>query len=123
MSARDEAAGGVELLPCPFCGGAMMFRKALWPSDGNTDAIIHAGPSVCGLAAFDVGTADESVIPIWNRRAPSPRDQACSAMLGALEKIARIREIDHFGGASMAEEIARAAIAKVALLSSDGDTA
>lgn len=83
MSARDEAAGGVELLPCPFCGGVMMFRKALWPSDGNTDAIIHAGPSVCGLAAFDVGTADESVIPIWNRRAPSPRDQACSAMLGS----------------------------------------
>lgn len=54
---------------------------------------------------------------------PSPRDQASSAMLGALKKIARIREIDHFGGASMAEEIARAAIAKVDLLSSDGDTA
>lgn len=30
-----------ELKPCPFCGGKMQLRQALWPSDGDTDAIIH----------------------------------------------------------------------------------
>lgn len=59
-----------ELLPCPFCGGEAQFRKALWPSDGNTDAIIHAAPSECGLSHFDIGTTDESVIAAWNRRTP-----------------------------------------------------
>lgn len=54
---------------CPFCGAAMMFRKALWPSDGCTDAIIHAAPTDCGLTAFDTETTDESAIAAWNRRA------------------------------------------------------
>lgn len=121
MSARDEAAGGVELLPCPFCGDRLI--------------IVNGGEANPRLAQHPQNPLDGVHCPIswlsipahrfemWNARSPSPRDQASSAMLGALEKIARIREIDHFGGASMAEEIARAAIAKVALLSSDGDTA
>lgn len=65
------------LAPCPLCGGAMMFRKALWPSDGNTDDIIHASPSTCGLMGFSTGTTDESVISAWNTRAqsaPAPDD-------------------------------------------------
>lgn len=59
----------LSLAPCPFCGGAMQFRKALWPSDGNTDAIIHAEPTECGMPAFDIGSTDEGVIAAWNRRA------------------------------------------------------
>lgn len=60
------------LLPCPFCGCAVQFRKALWPSDGCTDAIFHADPSECGLMDFSTGTTDESVLAEWNRRASSP---------------------------------------------------
>lgn len=63
---------------CPFCAGRMMFRKALWPSDGDTDAIIHAfntnGARFCGMDVFTTYTADESIIELWNRRAPAPSD-------------------------------------------------
>lgn len=59
-----------ELLPCPFCGGAMQPRHALWASDGDTDSVIHAEPSECGLVGFSIGTADNgvSVAAAWNRR-------------------------------------------------------
>jgi len=61
------------LRECPFCDGPVQFRKALWPSDGNTDAVIHCGPSDdCGLVDFDIGTTDERVIAAWNRRAAAP---------------------------------------------------
>lgn len=62
---------GEELRSCPFCGGAVQHRHALFVSDGNTDAIIHAAPAVCGLLDFDIGTADfgVSVAAAWNRRA------------------------------------------------------
>lgn len=62
----------IELLPCPFCGAAMMERHALWPSEGDTDSIIHAQPTDCPLTDFGLGTADEgvSVCAAWNRRSP-----------------------------------------------------
>lgn len=60
-----EIAG---LKPCPFCDGEVMFRKALWPSDGCTDAIIHATFNGCGLGEFSTYTIDESVITAWNTR-------------------------------------------------------
>lgn len=60
-----------ELLPCPFCGRAMLFRKALWPSEGNFDGVIHAAPGECGLVEFSTGTIDESVIAAWNTRHPA----------------------------------------------------
>jgi hypothetical protein len=58
------------LLPCPFCGGEVQHRFALWPSDGNVDAIMHAQPSECGLPDFSVGTADsgKAVAAAWNHR-------------------------------------------------------
>jgi hypothetical protein len=61
----------LELSPCPFCGGAMQFRKALWSSDGCVDAVIHLGvhPETCGLQFFSTDTTDESVIAAWNTRA------------------------------------------------------
>ena len=62
------------LKPCPFCGQAMQFRKALWPSDGCTDGINHAEPTECGMGCFDIGTTDEGVIDAWNRRA-APTDE------------------------------------------------
>lgn len=50
--AAGEISGHVELplvddptapalLPCPFCGGAVRRRDALWPSDGDSDAAIQ----------------------------------------------------------------------------------
>lgn len=57
-----------QLSPCPFCGGAVMFRKALFVSDGCTDAIIHAEPTNCGMTDFTTYTTDESVIAAWNTR-------------------------------------------------------
>lgn len=65
-----------KLLPCPFCGGEVQHRFALWPSHGDTDAIIHAAPSECGAGVFSIGTADDglSVGAAWNRRLPSEAD-------------------------------------------------
>ena len=63
----------VELADCPFCGGAVMFRKALFVSDGCTDAIIHAAPTNCGLTDFTTYTTDESVITTWNTRVLASR--------------------------------------------------
>jgi hypothetical protein len=70
----NELPNGYVLAPCPFCGGEVQFRKALWPSDGCTDAVIHSFPlpATCGMGDFSTDTTDESVIAAWNRRAPSP---------------------------------------------------
>ena len=59
-----------DIDPCPFCRGTMQFRKALWPSDGCVDAIIHAFPTQCGMVEFSDGSIDESIIAKWNTRAP-----------------------------------------------------
>ena len=67
-----------EMKPCPFCEAPMMERHALWPSDGDTDSIIHAAPTDCGMVDFSIGAADNGVSTraAWNRRsegrAPSP---------------------------------------------------
>lgn len=60
----------VELLPCPFCGAAVMERHALWIADGDTDAIIHAEPTECGLECFTLGAADQgrTTRSAWNTR-------------------------------------------------------
>jgi hypothetical protein len=60
-----------KLLPCPFCGGAMQPRDALWPSEGDVDGIIHANPTDCPLPEFSLHVADNcvSVTAAWNKRA------------------------------------------------------
>jgi hypothetical protein len=66
----------------------MQFRKALWPSDGCVDAIMHAEPTSCGMVDFSTGTTDESVIAAWNTRpspVPGPR---CGEMERALARLA-----------------------------------
>lgn len=63
----------LALSPCPFCGGRVQFRKALFVSDGCTDAIIHAEPNNCGMTDFTTYTADQSVITAWNTRAANAR--------------------------------------------------
>lgn len=55
-----------ELLPCPFCRKPMMLREALWPSEGDTDAIIHADKTDCPMLGFSDGSADGSIIEKWN---------------------------------------------------------
>jgi len=57
-----------DLLPCPFCGKDMMLRSALWPSEGDTDSIIHAEPTECPMYDFCDGTADGSIVGRWNSR-------------------------------------------------------
>jgi hypothetical protein len=59
----------IELKPCPFCGGAVQPRDALWPSEGDTDAVIHAEPTDCPMVSFSNYTADKSVYERWNARA------------------------------------------------------
>lgn len=83
----------LKLRECPFCGGEMMFRAALWPSDGDSDGIIHkdvqGGPDgCCGVMSFSNGTSDRQIIAAWNRRAPSPEVtalvEAAQAALGRM---------------------------------------
>jgi len=66
----DQCSPGSEkLLPCPFCGGAVQFRKALHISDGNVDSVIHAAPTDCPMVVFEDGSTDESILARWNVRA------------------------------------------------------
>ncbi len=55
-----------ELKPCPFCSKTMMLRSALWPSEGDADAIIHADHTDCPMLGFSDGSADGSIIEKWN---------------------------------------------------------
>lgn len=55
-----------ELKPCPFCRKPMMLREALWPSEGDTDAIIHADKTDCPMFGFGDGSADGSIVEKWN---------------------------------------------------------
>ena len=55
-----------ELRHCPFCSKTMMLRSALWPSEGDADAIIHADPTDCPMLGFSDGSADGSIIEKWN---------------------------------------------------------
>ena len=61
-------AADPDLLPCPFCGGRVQPRWALWPSEGDTDAIIHAEPTDCPLVSFGDDTWDHSIVEKWNTR-------------------------------------------------------
>jgi hypothetical protein len=61
-----------RLSPCPFCGAAVQWRAALWPSEGDRDAIIHAEPTGCGLSDFSDDTFDQSIVAKWNERATAP---------------------------------------------------
>lgn len=68
-----SAEGKMELLPCPFCERPVQLRLALWPSEGDRDAIIHAAPmhaGFCGFSDFSIDTVDDgkSVTAAWNRR-------------------------------------------------------
>lgn len=71
----DASALAGELKPCPFCKKAVQFRKALWPSDGCVDAIIHEMPSECGMSFFSDNTTDESIIAKWNTRSPDTQGE------------------------------------------------
>jgi len=72
-----------ELKPCPFCGKAMMLRGALWPSEGDTDAVIHAEPTECPMYDFCDGTADGSIVERWNTRpAPAATDTGLETVGG-----------------------------------------
>ncbi|OPE72569.1 hypothetical protein BEU27_30265, partial [Bacillus anthracis] len=41
-------------------------RSALWPSEGDADAIIHADPTDCPMLGFSDGSADGSIIEKWD---------------------------------------------------------
>jgi hypothetical protein len=87
----DEVKWPAEksLLPCPFCQGAVQFRKALHICDGNTDAIIHAEPSNCGMAQFEDGSTDESIVAKWNTRSVN----AVPDLVKALEPFAQLIDL------------------------------
>ncbi|KKW92637.1 hypothetical protein [Sphingobium chungbukense] len=83
---------GEELKRCPMCNGEMMLRHALWPSDGDTDAIIHREPTTCGLKFFSIDTADNgvSVAAAWNRRSSPPQNDAGVVYAKDRDKIAAL---------------------------------
>ena len=87
----DEVTWPAEkaLSACPFCQGAVQFRKALHICDGNTDAIIHAAPTNCGMAQFEDGSTDESIIAKWNTRSVN----AVPDLIAALEPFAALAEL------------------------------
>lgn len=75
-----------ELKPCPFCRMPMQHRFALHVSDGNTDDIIHAEPTDCGLQFFSVNSADQgkTVVAAWNERSTQPTPPDSERMIGSL---------------------------------------
>lgn len=82
-----------DLMPCPWCGGEMQYRAALWPSDGDHDGIMHkASTPECGLVEFSTGTSDGQIIAAWNRRADDAALQAAErrGMERAAEKLAAL---------------------------------
>jgi hypothetical protein len=80
------------LLPCPFCNGAMQLRYALWPSEGDRDAVIHAAPTSCPIeGAFSIDTFDNgvSVSEAWNTQpALTQRDEHIRVLTEALKPFA-----------------------------------
>lgn len=123
-----------DLKPCPFCGGEMQLRQALWPSDGDTDAIIHkaiqGGPDgACGMSYFSVGTMDEgiTVSQAWNRRAPDP---VPSVLIEVLNEISECRgwigvpidtEAASYLGQTLQEIVFKAGAALSGVTASDPD--
>ena len=76
------------LLPCPFCNGAVQFRKALHVSDGNVDSVIHAAPTNCPMVVFEDGSTDQSVLIRWNTRVAAAQpvtatDAMCEAAINS----------------------------------------
>jgi hypothetical protein len=104
-----------SLLPCPFCQSAVQFRKALHICDGNTDAIIHAEPSNCGMAQFEDGSTDESIVAKWNTRSVN----AVPDLIAALDQISGVCEdnapdsCDKKMALDFVRQVAAAAVAKV----------
>lgn len=82
----------LNLLPCPFCGGNVRARWALWPSDGDSDAIIHDGETSCPLEEFQHWPADKSIVALWNTRAvPQPPQEPTPE---AVERAARVLALE-----------------------------
>lgn len=91
-------AAMADLLPCPFCGRAVQFRKALWPIDGDCDGINHAEPTDCPLH-FESHKADESVIADWNRRSLAEPGEVVIGYVSpsSLDALDKCRKDDHNG--------------------------
>lgn len=89
MTSPTPSEGEMELRPCPFCGGNMQHRHALWPSEGDSDGIIHTSPTECPADGFSIGTADKgmSVAAAWNRR---PSDPVRADLVEMLKHIVRV---------------------------------
>lgn len=101
MSARDEAGGGVVVdapLPCPMC---------------QSDDIMVLPDAVmcreCGIRTGQTFSSPAEGVEFWNDRTPSPRDQACSAMLGALERLRGALEREHKRGETFPASVSIAA--------------
>ncbi len=69
------------LIPCPFCGGEVMRRDALWPSEGDRDAVIHAEPSDCPLRVFEDDTWGGSLYGRWNGGLMHDREKVAALMM------------------------------------------
>lgn len=116
-------AGG--LLPCPFCGGEMMERHALWASDGDVDAVIHKPfPITCGLIEFSINSCDQGVstAAAWNARAsiatPDPLTAKLVEALQNIRALAQKRQNERGFEGGVLEDIA--GFARAALAAAEG---
>ena len=88
MTEQRCSPGSEELLPCPFCNGAVQFRKALHVSDGNVDSVIHSAPTDCPMVVFEDGSIDQSILIRWNTRVAAAQgvtvtDAMCEAAINS----------------------------------------
>jgi hypothetical protein len=79
-----NTAPGLE--PCPWCGGKVQPRWALWISDGCIDSIIHAEPTDCPMQVFEDGSTDKSIVAKWNARSSQAKDDAHAVEIAALKQ-------------------------------------
>jgi len=106
-----------DMRACPFCGARVQLREALWPSEGDTDAIIHVNPTTCPLISFSNGSADGcvTVVEKWNSRKGDDRDELIEALRAQLDVSLQFMEREGFSVQEVANctAQARAVLAKV----------
>jgi len=68
-----------ELLPCPFCGSVPEMKP--WHGGRPTKMMVSCENFECSVAPSAIGETPEEAVYVWNRRAPSERDEFAKIVL------------------------------------------